>query len=578
MLVVLLGLLAGLPALGGSGHSVGPAPSPVGANALHAAQHVTPLRSSGRAGLHPGGSGVSGGVSSHPASAGRMAASTGPKPCVVNNSTDGTIFLIEPPVPHACEWTLHTFNWLDPGATSITVATKTVEVIGPGTVYVQAGPTFQIYATLEVTGLASFYFANTSSLVDQGMLKVTSAASVFLNGTVPRMAGGGIDVEGGSLLGTNHTVSSVPEVGRLNLTGIGVSGRVVVNQTPLVEFMNVSTSNYTFLFLGSPSSIMHLNDVDTANATLTAFEADDAVLTGVTIGSTDRVVLGNSTVTTSDQVTVNSLRIVSKVTGDLTVAHGTVSGLNWSGAVSANLLNSTFSSGAASITSVSASWSATDGCRFDFPLVFGGVGVVHLQNSSAPSLVVTGRTHAYVYNWMRATTLSANNSAQIPAIQVLNQTSFVQVFRYLIIHVQEGRNLPPVGTSVTITPVSAPGTSTITPVLPPNGVLGVYLPTDNVTVGGDVYTGTYKVLARAVGMSNSTTITILSGGQSITLNLSPPPGAPSDWPLYEQLAEAGLLIVVVVTTVYLARVNRRRRRRNGEAQEGEAAETASQPS
>lgn len=462
-----------------------------------------------------------------------------------------------------CGWTTSTLG--PPTSGQITVSLP-VTLTGGGRVNVEPGVQIELYNDLFVTDGVSLVLGGSDTLVinPTGNLQVLTVSGLFLNRSTLDMEGGELYVNHGTVMGnTNSTNSTQQVVQDLNVTGTGLTGTVNISDSA-IEWMNITHGTYSVTLTGSYAQPVFVDHVITGNATLSTFLADNVDLGSISLGLVDNLTLGNPYTTASDNVTVANL-FVNQVNYTITLAHATVGELHWSGARSANIVASTFSAAStANITDVSASFVATGGTLFPAPLVFSGTSTVKLVNISAPQLLLNGVTRASLYNWPGNTVVSGGGIPSLQSVLVRNDSAYAQVFRYLTVQLQgAGGTLPPSSTVVSFTMASVPNAVPILYALPPkSSVLALYLPTDNVSAGGDTYTGDYSIVATAPGMSATARLNVESDNLRTALELSPEVYTPS-FPYPYLVAESGALVAVVVASVYLILQNRRRRSGTG---------------
>lgn len=403
-------------------------------------------------------------------------------------------------------------------------------------------------------------------------LDVLTGSAVFLNGSaiqsVPQ-GGGSVFVQKGTLFGGRF--NSTPPVigatvGYANLTG---NLSAVTVKDSMVNWLNVSGDIANITLSGSAaSSPMTLSHIDALNSSIGNFFADNATVSNVTLGPVGNITLGNSTAKLSDLVKVDSLQVTANVPGSVNIAHAFVWHFQGSGAANVNVYNSTLYNGSGSLTDAGSSFTAISGVSFAYGLQFNSTRTVRLDNVTAPSLTFHGLTHATIDNWGTNTTIISGSVGDVPNISVLNQSAWVQIYRYVTVRVEgSGGSIPSTRTNFSIMDASIPFSSWSFYTLPASGILGLLLPTDNITIGGDAFTGAYEARAILGSVTVIQSFSLTGDGLTIPLQIVAPATSPIPI-VYVYLAEVASLIAVVAATVYLSldvrRAHRQKPRRKEE--------------
>jgi len=413
--------------------------------------------------------------------------------------------------------------------------------------------TIFVWGTLLVAGQSLMTLSPTSTLMLEpgGHLDILGGSTLLMNGSSLYNAGGAVELVSASWV-SGDTVPVTPLVDRLNITGplnawnsTGTDLRYV-NFTSTVQRVTITG------FYSRPATVDRVNLASVRDISL-----DEALVGNVSLTSVDNLTIGHLGLS-PDLVEVQNLTVAAAVPCQIAIAHALLQGIHLSGAANVTLANSTVGAGASGLLEASRFLRANDSTQFEFPLDLSTGALVELTNVTTPALSVTGPAQVIVENWPSASAF-INGAYEVPNISVENPRADVQVYRYALFHVTApASSQVPTGTVLAIHDAVAGGPAPETFSLPLSGNLGIFLLTDNITAAGDTFLGQYVVSATAPGLSQTTTVTLVSDNEVYTLALAPGPLVISYSPYV--LVALGALVAVATATVLLWHRTRQLRR------------------
>ncbi len=440
-----------------------------------------------------------------------------------------------------------------------------VNVTGPWNITIEGELSVENASTLSfnrsdhlVLGARSF----SGIVVDSGSRLLLNSIPISMSvgsGSVSGgYTGGYITINNGTLYGGSHALAktSPPTVTEVAIQGPGKLKSISVTGSA-VSYLNVSVNVSSVTLIGTFSKPARVDNLNASYSSIENLRADNVILTNTSIGHVTNLTVGNGSTPSPDYGFVYNLFVSGVVSATAQFSHTTLSRLSWSGATDVLLTNSTVLNGSARITDASSSFVATGGCLFKFPLVFNGTSQVRLVNVTAPSLVFNGATAASIYNWRENTSVVSGSVANLPGITVKNQSASVLVYRFVTVLVRgQGGAVVPPGSRLTITDTLVPASPTYDYSLPNSGTLYLYLLTDNVSVGGDSFVGSYEFTASTSSGTVSSSVTLTTEMQVILQVPSPPAILPfNDQDIF--LSETAALAATLLGVAYLTLRNRR---------------------